>query len=197
MNTPINAREEPEIAVADGRPRDRRLMPSGLPVLTPSWSHRPSGPGSSREQRSMSKLADMPPMIVVIAPAGYGKSTAIAQWAATDERPSAWLSLDARDNDPYVLLNYIHVAVDTVAPLPDDVTAAIASAGSIDLDIGGASSRRRARRDRTRQPDPRRLRSSSPTRMRPTPSSTSPTTSRRARNWSSWGGPQGGCPCHA
>ena len=130
MNTRIDARErKQDIVVADGRPRDQLLMPSGLPVLATKLVPPPARTGIIPRTMLMSKLAGLPPIIVVIAPAGYGKSTAIAQWVARDERPIAWLSLDARDNDPYVLLNYIHVAVDTVAPLPDDVTAAIASAG--------------------------------------------------------------------
>lgn len=34
---------------------------------------------------------------------GYGKSTLLAQWAAEDGRPFAWLSLEAKDDDPAVL----------------------------------------------------------------------------------------------
>jgi len=37
---------------------------------------------------------------VVHAPPGYGKSTLIAQLAAADPRPVAWLTLDERDADP-------------------------------------------------------------------------------------------------
>jgi LuxR family maltose regulon positive regulatory protein len=44
------------------------------------------------------------PVVTVVAPAGYGKTTLLAQWAAAESRPVAWLSLDARDNDPAVLL---------------------------------------------------------------------------------------------
>jgi LuxR family maltose regulon positive regulatory protein len=38
-----------------------------------------------------------------IAP-GYGKTTALAQWAASEpQRRSAWVSVDRHDNDPVVL----------------------------------------------------------------------------------------------
>ena len=54
-----------------------------------------------------------------MAPPGYGKTTALAQWAARDARQFAWVSLDHRDNDPAVLLTYIAEALNvdgTVGP---------------------------------------------------------------------------------
>jgi LuxR family maltose regulon positive regulatory protein len=41
---------------------------------------------------------------VVCAPAGYGKTSQIAAWAASDPRPVAWVDLGRVDNDPVVLL---------------------------------------------------------------------------------------------
>jgi LuxR family maltose regulon positive regulatory protein len=43
----------------------------------------------------------------VVAPAGYGKTTLLAQWAARDRRRFAWVTVDDRDNDPIVLLRHI------------------------------------------------------------------------------------------
>ena len=43
-------------------------------------------------------------LVAVTAPAGYGKSTFLAEWAATEDRPVAWVSLDRFDDDPAVLL---------------------------------------------------------------------------------------------
>src|SRR4051794_31412958 len=43
----------------------------------------------------------------IIAPAGYGKTTLLSQWAARDARTFAWVTLDERDNDPIVLLRHI------------------------------------------------------------------------------------------
>ena len=105
-------------------------MPAGLPALMTKLVPPPERPGIIQRTTLTSTLASMSaPIVVVIAPAGYGKSTAVAQWVARDERPVAWLSLDARDNDPYLLLNYLHVALDAITPLPTEVGAAIASAG--------------------------------------------------------------------
>lgn len=49
-------------------------------------------------------------IVSVVAPAGYGKTSVLAQWAAEDPRPFAWLSLDARDNDPVLLLHYVRAS---------------------------------------------------------------------------------------
>lgn len=46
-------------------------------------------------------------IVSVSAPAGYGKSTLLAQWAAEDPRPFAWLGLDERDDDAVLMLRYL------------------------------------------------------------------------------------------
>ena len=43
-------------------------------------------------------------LIAVTAPAGYGKSTFLVEWAANEDRPVAWVSLDRFDDDPATLL---------------------------------------------------------------------------------------------
>src|SRR5947208_965377 len=70
------------------------------------------------------------PVVLVVAPAGYGKTTLLAQWAAKDARPFAWLSIDERDNDPVVLLRHLAAALDRVDPLDPPVTEALAASGA-------------------------------------------------------------------
>jgi LuxR family maltose regulon positive regulatory protein len=50
--------------------------------------------------------------VSVVAPAGYGKTTLLSQWAERDPRFFATVSLDERDNDVVVLLRYIVAALD-------------------------------------------------------------------------------------
>ena len=50
-------------------------------------------------------------VVSVVAPPGYGKTTILAQWAARDRRPFAWVSLDHRDNDPVLFLTYVAEAL--------------------------------------------------------------------------------------
>src|SRR6266498_951378 len=57
-------------------------------------------------------------LTVVSAPAGFGKTTLLAQWLATapgDGPSAAWLSLDQRDNDPAVFWTYLVAALQTAA----------------------------------------------------------------------------------
>ena len=43
-------------------------------------------------------------LVAVTAPAGYGKSTFLAEWAAAEDRRVVWVSLDRFDDDPAMLL---------------------------------------------------------------------------------------------
>ena len=47
---------------------------------------------------------DSHPIISVVAPAGYGKTTLLSQWAEPGGHAVAWFSVDEGDNDPKVLL---------------------------------------------------------------------------------------------
>jgi ATP/maltotriose-dependent transcriptional regulator MalT len=53
-------------------------------------------------------------LTLVSAPAGFGKTTLLAQWLAESSLPVAWLSLDAEDNDPTRLLSYFIAALQTL-----------------------------------------------------------------------------------
>jgi LuxR family transcriptional regulator, maltose regulon positive regulatory protein len=51
---------------------------------------------------------------VMAAPSGYGKTTAVAAWAAHQHRPVAWLSLGPADGDPSILASGVVHALRTV-----------------------------------------------------------------------------------
>jgi LuxR family maltose regulon positive regulatory protein len=55
-------------------------------------------------------------LTLIAAPAGYGKSTLAAQWLESCECPGAWLSLDERDSDLGVFLNYFIAAIQSIFP---------------------------------------------------------------------------------
>ena len=56
------------------------------------------------------------PLILVRAPAGFGKTTAVAEWIHARGVPAAWLSLDARDNDPARFWGYAVAAFSELEP---------------------------------------------------------------------------------
>ncbi len=53
-------------------------------------------------------------VVLVCAPAGYGKTVALADWARRGEHPAGWLSLDAGDNDPVRFWRHVVAALDQV-----------------------------------------------------------------------------------
>jgi LuxR family maltose regulon positive regulatory protein len=56
------------------------------------------------------------PLTLVVAPAGYGKSTLVSHWAEQSGYPVAWLSLEQTDNDLQVFLSYFVAAIRSVVP---------------------------------------------------------------------------------
>ena len=89
-------------------------------------------PGTVRRSALIDRLADEDTrsIVSVVAPAGYGKTTLLAQWAASDGQAFAWVSIDEKDNDPKVLLTYIAEALDAVQPVGARVFDALASPAS-------------------------------------------------------------------
>ena len=67
---------------------------------------------------------------LVVAPAGYGKSTLLAQWAERvyASGPVAWVNLEPGDNDPLVLWSRVVIALKKVCP-DLDLTMSMGSAG--------------------------------------------------------------------
>ena len=55
-------------------------------------------------------------LTLLAAPAGFGKTTLLGEWVARNQRPTAWLSLDAADSDLTRFLTYLVAAVQTIAP---------------------------------------------------------------------------------
>ncbi|HEX9075667.1 MAG TPA: AAA family ATPase, partial [Anaerolineae bacterium] len=73
-------------------------------------------------------------LTLISAPAGFGKTTLIGEWATDCERREpkvrfAWLSLDRGDSDPTRFLTYLVAALRTIAPnIGEGVLAALYAA---------------------------------------------------------------------
>jgi LuxR family maltose regulon positive regulatory protein len=79
--------------------------------------------GNVGRSRVVSQLiAQRSPVVTLIAPPGYGKTTVLAQWAARETRPVAWLTLDDLDNDPVVLMRSLGAALGRIGPIDSSVT---------------------------------------------------------------------------
>ena len=92
---------------------------SGHDVLLATKLHLPRPrPGFVPRPRLVSRLDEGLDrgLVLVCAPAGYGKTVALADWARRSGRPVAWLSLDAGDNDPVRFWRYVVAAVGPARP---------------------------------------------------------------------------------
>jgi LuxR family maltose regulon positive regulatory protein len=81
------------------------------PAVRPEWVER---------EELVSYLAGSSScrLVLVAAPAGSGKSIAVAQWAAStaEDRPFAWVSLDRGDDDPARLWLHVVSALQRACP---------------------------------------------------------------------------------
>jgi LuxR family maltose regulon positive regulatory protein len=69
-------------------------------------------------------------LTLISAPAGFGKTTLLADWARQSERSVAWLTLDAQDNEPVRFWVYLVTALRTILPgLGEDMLTALQSPG--------------------------------------------------------------------
>ena len=57
-----------------------------------------------------------PRLTVVSGPAGFGKTTLLATWAATASRPVAWVSLEETEQQSTSFWTYVVTALDTAVP---------------------------------------------------------------------------------
>ena len=68
------------------------------------------------------------PLTLISAPAGYGKSILASCWLETWGGSTAWLSLDAHDDDLHSFLFYLLAAIETMFPDAVPKTSALANA---------------------------------------------------------------------
>src|SRR3954463_15241149 len=65
-------------------------------------------------------------LILLTAPAGYGKTTVLSQWAAADSREFAWVTVDEADEDLVRLAGHVALALHRIQPLDPAVFRALA-----------------------------------------------------------------------
>ena len=118
---------EPAISGRDHRTARRLAF-----ELLESKFHAPvARPGIVARTALVDRLAAaQAPVVTVVAPPGYGKTTLLAQWAERVWPRVAWVSCDDGDNDPVVLLSALAVALDRIEPIDPAVFWALASSGA-------------------------------------------------------------------
>jgi LuxR family transcriptional regulator, maltose regulon positive regulatory protein len=88
-------------------------------VLLATKLHVPQPrPGFLPRPRLLERLAEATALelVLVCTPAGFGKTSLLADWARHSRSPVAWLSLDEGDNDPARFWRHVVAALDRVRP---------------------------------------------------------------------------------
>ncbi len=86
-----------------------------LTLLTTKLYIPPPSPNLVLRPRLMARLGEalrlQHRLTLISAKAGSGKTTLVSEWLHQQERPAAWLSLDANDNDPRRFFSYLVAAL--------------------------------------------------------------------------------------
>src|SRR3954454_6635429 len=80
----------------------------------------------TRLLEALAATPDRASLILLTAPAGYGKTTVLSQWAAEDSREFAWVTVDEADGDPVRLAGHVALALHRIQPLDPAVFRALA-----------------------------------------------------------------------
>src|SRR4051794_33926306 len=75
---------------------------------------------------ALAAAPDRASLILLTAPAGYGKTSVLSQWAAEDPREFAWVTVDEADGDPVRLAGHVALALHRIQPLDPAVFRALA-----------------------------------------------------------------------
>ena len=81
------------------------------------------------------EVSSRTPVVAIIAPPGYGKTTLLAQWAECDPRAFGWLTIARRDNDPSILMRDLAAAFVGIEPTSRDVLDAMDAPGTAVVDV--------------------------------------------------------------
>lgn len=97
-----------------------------VPPVRQGWVHRP---------RLLEMLGEAPPPLTLIsAGAGFGKSGLVSEWVGRSGTPAGWLSLDSADDDPARFWSYVLGALATVVPeVAGDLALAMRSENPPDI----------------------------------------------------------------
>jgi LuxR family maltose regulon positive regulatory protein len=83
------------------------------------------GRGLIARPRLLEQLTPPSGLTLILAPAGYGKTTLLSTWLDTCSVPYAWLSLDTSDDQLSVFVTYVVAALRTIFPEVAENTVAL------------------------------------------------------------------------
>lgn len=101
-----------------GRKETYLVKSKGLPVIRTKMMIPAMRARMVHRQRLIDRIEQGLPqgLVLVSAPAGYGKTTLVAEWARQSQKPVGWISLDPQDNDLQVFNRYLTSFVEVFFP---------------------------------------------------------------------------------
>jgi len=113
------------------------VSPEQFPVSKIKISQPRRRPEIVARQRLLENLYDQleKKLVLIVAPAGYGKTSLLIDLAANSDLPICWLSLDSLDQEPQRFLSYIISSIHQSFPdFGKESTAALESLASFEKD---------------------------------------------------------------
>jgi LuxR family transcriptional regulator, maltose regulon positive regulatory protein len=108
----------PAVVATPAVPAPGDVLDYAMVARGPWPARRPARHAWVRRPRLVRPLQDpdSPPLVAVVAPAGYGKTALLREWAERDQRPFAWVTVDERDNHGARLSTKVARALAAVQP---------------------------------------------------------------------------------
>lgn len=120
------ARINPSVSIASVQPN------TSTPLLEPKFNPPRLPPLLVERPRLFNQLGAglSHKLTLIMAPAGFGKTTLVNQWLARQNKAMAWISLDSSENDPVRFWRYIITACQRLRPgLGDEALALLSAKG--------------------------------------------------------------------
>ena len=105
------------------------MLPALIPFVPRTKLRPPRLPHDILLRTRLLERLDRPQALtLIVAPAGYGKTTLAGSWVAHCSRPTAWVSLDYEDSTLAVFVQRLVMAVRSVFPaFGDEILSLVAS----------------------------------------------------------------------
>lgn len=106
------------------------VIPSKITIPALPATHLPRPALARRIQDAIARR-----LTLVVAPAGHGKSTAVAEAVRRSPTTAAWVTFDLRDREPARAWHHLVAAIDAVTGLPSDASAPLSGADALEAAI--------------------------------------------------------------
>lgn len=109
--------------------------PNGGVIATKLFTPRPRHPVVHRPRLDrLLDRADTVPLTLVVAPAGWGKSTLVADWLSRARRPAGWVWLERTEDDPIRFWRHVLHAMSAAVPGMGRPALSVLDAAGVDVD---------------------------------------------------------------